>query len=129
MKTLKADVQSPDWHGTAQAADVDKGDLERLLRSEGLMDREIESLVAIELYVGEDYGGRMRVPHVRALMAEGRDHDQVAKATEKSGDAIPLRAVDAHVTMEEFVGLFKHFKVVLTRSDLELDGRPYEERS
>jgi hypothetical protein len=129
MKRLKAELDKAHWTGCAVAVNAEKGDLEHLLRSEGLMDREVESLVAIELYMGEDYGGRMQIPHIRALMADGRDSDRVVQTLAASGDTLSLRAVEAHVTIEEFVSLFKHFKIVLTRSDLDLDGRAYDERS
>jgi hypothetical protein len=128
MKKLTAEITAGEWQGTAAAMDLDAGDVERLLRSEGKLDREVETLVAIELYVGDDYGGRMRIPHVRALMAEGRDLRHVRDTIRDNPDALPLRAQDVHVTMEEFVGLFRHLKVVLTRSDLDVGGRSYVER-
>jgi hypothetical protein len=128
MKKLTAEISNGEWHGTAAAMDLDTGDLERLLRTEGKMDRETETLVAIELYVGDDYGGRMRIPHVRGLLAEGRDTRHVQDTIRDNPDALPLRAQDVHVTMEEFVGLFRHLKIVLTRHDLKIDGRSYVER-
>lgn len=126
MGRFKASVQYREWHGTAAATDVEKINLERLLRSEGKMDRETEFLVGVELYVGEDYGGRMRIPQVRALIAEGRSHDDVVAWLKRCDDPIPLRAVDVAVTMEEFAGLFKHLSLVLTRDGLGLEGREYE---
>ena len=128
MKKLTAEIANGEWHGTAAAMDLDTGDLERLLRTEGKMDRETETLVAIELYVGDDYGGRMRIPHVRGLLAEGRDSRHVQNTIRDNPDALPLRVQDVQVTMEEFVGLFRHLKVVLTRGDLKIDGRTYVER-
>ena len=127
MKKLTAEITNGEWHGTAAAMDLDTGDLERLLRSEGKMDRETETLVAIELYVGDDYGGRMRIPHVRGLLAEGRDDRHVQDMIRDNPDALPLRVQDVHVTMEEFVGLFRHLKIMLTRDDLKIDGRSYVE--
>lgn len=128
MKKLTAEISNGEWHGTAAAMDLDTGDLERLLRTEGKMDRETETLVAIELYVGDDYGGRMRIPHVRGLLAEGRDSRQVQETVRDNPDALPLRAQEVHVTMEEFVGLFRHLKIVLTRDDLKIADRSYVER-
>ena len=117
-----------EWHGTAAALDLDTGDLEHLLRSEGKMGPETETLVAIEVYVGDDYGRRMRIPHVRGLLAEGTDTRHVQDTILDNPDALPRRAQNVHVTTEEFVGLFRHLKIVLTRSDLKVDGRSYVER-
>ena len=125
MPKLTAKVDSIDWEGTIAAESADKGDVERLLRSEGKLDRESEYLVGVELYVGDDYGGRMRIPYVCALIAEGRDHDEAAENLESAGEPLPLRVEQVAVTMEEFVGLFKHFKLVLTRKDMNLAGRNY----
>lgn len=129
MKKLTAEIATGEWLGTAAAQDLDTGDLERLLRSEGKMDREVETLVGIELYVGDDYGGRMHIPHVRALLAEGRDLQHAKETIRDNPDALPLRAQDVHVTMEEFVGLFRHLKIVLTRSDLAIGDRSYVDRN
>jgi hypothetical protein len=127
MTRLSAELKRPDWIGDVVAVDADKIDLNRLLRAEGLLDRETESLVAIELYMGDDFGGRLRIPQVRALLAPGRDRTQVAEHLAETGDPVPLRAVEAHVTVEEFMSLFKHVKLVLTRGELELQGRSYVE--
>jgi hypothetical protein len=129
MKKLTAEITNGEWRGTAAAMDLDTNDLERLLRTEGKMDRETETLVAIELYVGDDYGGRMRIPQVRGLLAEGRDIRHAEETIRDNPDSLPLRTQEVHVTMEEFVGLFRHLRIVLTRSDLDIAGRPYHEQT
>ncbi|MBK1670319.1 hypothetical protein CKO28_20035 [Rhodovibrio sodomensis] len=128
MTKLTAEIPNGEWHGTVAAMDLDSGDLERLLRTEGKMDRETETLVAVELSVGDGCSGRMRIPQVRGLLAEGRDTAHVQETIRDNPDALPLRAQEVHVTMEEFVGLFRHLKIVLTRSDLNLAGQAYVER-
>jgi hypothetical protein len=41
------------------------------------------------------------------------------------GGPIPVKRVEVELTLEEFMGLFKRFSVVLTKKGLDLDGRTY----
>ena len=125
METLSASVQYNDWKGTSAADNLDRGRLVDLLEERGLLNRDYEFLVAIDLFIGENHGGETKPPYISCLIYDKAKFQDVATAIQNEMGPLNLRSVDLDLTIEEFVGLFKRFNVVLTKRGLDLDGRDY----
>lgn len=126
METLKASVQYGDFEGTAAADEGSDKSLHQFLEEKGLISGG-EFLVGIRAYVGENFGGKAQRPWIRALIANGEGYDNVAAQIDKA-DPLELTEREIDISIEEFVGLFKRFSVVLTKRGLDLTGRDYEEK-
>jgi hypothetical protein len=107
------------------ADDADPVSLRKYMDDKGLI-RAGEFLVATSIRVAENHGGRLGVVHVKAFLYAGHDRfDTVKDALDAHTGPIPVRQVDLELKLQEFVGLFKRFNVMLTRKGLDLDGREY----
>jgi len=119
MESFKASVQYGDWEGTAAADDGHQRTLQTYLQEKGLINPE-EFLVAASLYVSEVS------THVQAFVCpKAHDFESVKNALAAIAKPIPVREINVELTLEEFVGLFKRFKVMLTWHGLQLEGRGY----
>lgn len=125
METLSASVQYNDWKGTAAADNADQTSFAKLLESKGVLDRKTEFLVATSLFIGENHNGKVEAPFIDALIAPYNNMDAAQANLSANSDPLHLRRVSVELTLEEFIGLFKRFNVVLTRNGLNLDGRGY----
>jgi hypothetical protein len=125
---FKASVQYGDWQGTAAADGDHASTLSSYLETKGLT-KPGEFLIAMSLWVGENHGGELGSIIVRAFLFDGpRDHESVRMALANISGAIPVRAIDLTLTLEQFVLLFKRFDIVLTWRGLELEDREYSAR-
>jgi len=123
--SFKASVQYGDFGGTAAADHADINGLADYLRSQGLM-RENEFLIAVELWIGENHAGVVRPPSIRALVVEAPDYEG-AISDVLAQDPVPVRAIDAPLTLEQFIGYFKRFAVTLTIRGSDLECKDYRE--
>ena len=122
---MRASVQYDDWEGTTAADDASPRSLGKLLEDRGLMDPQTEFLVAADLWIGESHDGKLASPAVHCLVTKGANYDDVATSLSNQSDPLTFRVIDVQLTLEEFLGLFKRFRVVLTRRGLELTDREY----
>lgn len=125
MTKVRASVQYGDWEGTAAADDDADIDLSDFLEKKGLYDREIEFLVAVEVLIGENHGGKVKPPYIRCLIQDKPDFDTVADHLAAQPDPLTFKSVDIELTLEEFIGLFKRFAVTLSRRGLNLTDREF----
>jgi hypothetical protein len=127
--TFRASVQYGDWTGTAAADNADQRDLSDFLATKKIFDRDKEFLIAASLWIGENHGGKIQSPCVTAIITLlDSTYDNVSKKLKAVQGPIPVRRVDVELSLEEFIGLFKRFAVVLTRRGLDLEDREYEWR-
>lgn len=128
MTDFKASVQYGDWKGTAAADNADQGwSLDEYLEKKGLKQAN-EFLIATSLWVGENHVGKLGSLQVRALLYAGHvTFDTVKVALAADSGSIPVRIVDIELNLEQYIGLFKRFDVMLTRRGLGLEGRDYVE--
>jgi hypothetical protein len=125
MNFFKASVQYGDWEGTSAADDADPISLRKYLEDKNLI-RADEFLIATSLWVGENHGGKLGMVNARAFLFAGRTtFDTVKDALDGHAGPIPVRVVDLELKLEEFIGLFKRFDVMLTRKGFDLEGREY----
>jgi hypothetical protein len=125
--TFRAGVQYNDWTGTAAADNDGDHDLHQLLKSKKLIDTDKEFLLGASLRVGENHGGKIQPPYVSAIITPlDNAYDNLEAKLKATKGPIPARRVEIELTLEEFVGLFKRFAVVLTTRGLDLDDREYE---
>lgn len=126
-ETFRASVQYGDWTGTVSADNADKSDLYHLLVSKSLIDKDNEFLLGATLWIGENHGGKIQAPYVAAIVTPlDNTHDNLQEKLEAHGGPIPVRRVELELTIEEFIGLFKRFAVVLTTRGLDLEDRQYQ---
>lgn len=124
--TFKAGVQYGDWEGTAAADGAHMTSIDEYLESKGLLNNG-EFVLAITLWVGENHGGQLGSVFVRAFIYEGTNsHDTLKPILDQMTGPIPVREEKVEMTLEEFVGLFKRFDVMLTASGLDLEGREFQ---
>jgi hypothetical protein len=125
---FRAGVQYGDWKGTAAADDADGAyDLASVLEAKGLFDHKTQFLVAAEIYVAENQGGKAEAPFIHAFIID--DDDDAATLTDKlknRRDPIEVRHVEVELSIEELIGCFKRFSVVLTHRALGLEDREYQ---
>ena len=124
--TFRAGVTYGDWTGTASADNLDQQDLHDLLVAKKLMNREKEFLIGASLYVGENNVGAVQAPFISAIITTGSDYDTVKASIGSQRRPIQTRRVDLELTLEQFIGLFKRFHVVLTKQGLHLEDQEYE---
>ncbi|MBJ7314313.1 hypothetical protein ACFOLJ_14435 [Rugamonas sp. CCM 8940] len=124
MTSFKASVQYQDNNGTAAADHADKNDLTDYLKAKKLMSDD-EFVVASSLWVGENHGGKLGSVTVKAYLFDKPSYATVKDALDAIAGPIPVRAVKIEVTIEEFIGFFKRFEVVLTRKGFDIEGREY----
>lgn len=122
---FKAGVQYGDFEGTAAADRADQNDLGDYLRSNGLMQKG-EFLVAVELWVGENHGGKLAQPTISALVVDAPDYDGAVRDV-LNQSPVPVRKIDLPMSLDQFLGLFKRFAVTLTIRGGELGGKDYRE--
>jgi hypothetical protein len=125
METFTAGVQYDDWVGTAAADNAHPEDLAKFLEAKELLDRKTEFLVATSIWIGENNNGVVRPPYIDAFIAPRSDFESVAEHLKSEPDPLDLKRVHVELTLEEFIGLFKRFNVVLTKKGLNLNGRAY----
>jgi hypothetical protein len=123
--SFKAGVQYDDFEGTAAADRADKNDLGYYLRSNGLMQSG-DFLVAAELWVGENHGGKVAQPAIRALVVDAPDYEGAVRDV-LNRDPVPVRKIDLPLSLDQFLALFKRFAVTLTIRGGELGGKDYRE--
>ncbi len=123
---FRAHVQYNDWTGTASADNADAKDFYELLEKKGLMDRDKDFLIGLTLWIGENHGGDVKPPYISAVFVSGNLYDEIEPKLQAAADPIQTRKVDVELTLNEFVGLFKRFAVVLTARGLDLTDREYE---
>jgi len=119
MAYFEASTQYGDWEGTAAADDKLRSSLREWLADKGLIEPG-DFLIAATLHVLEIN------PYVHAFVFQnGQDYESVKNALASIEGPIPVRDVRVELTIEEFLGLFKQFSVVLTWHGLQLEGREY----
>ena len=121
MKIFKASVQYGDWKGTV-AADNDLKGIHDLLQKKGLMSKA-DFLIGIEVWIGENYGGRVQPPYITALLLEGVDNYESAEAALHAPDPINLKSIKVELTLDEFIGLFKRFSIAMSPHGLDITDR------
>lgn len=119
MEYFKASTQYGDWEGTA-AADAQPSSLQEYLEEKGLIKPD-EFLVAASLYVGEHNSALVQA----FVFQNARNFASVRDAIVAINGRVPVRRVNIKLTTEEFMLLFKRFRVVLTWHGLQLEGRDY----
>jgi hypothetical protein len=124
MSTFKASVQYGDWNGTSAADNADQNDLSHHLTVTGLMT-DSETLIASSVWVGENHGGKLGGVTVTAYLFSAPGGTTVDVALDAITGPIPVREVELDVTLEQFIGFFKRFKVYHTHPHLNLEGREY----
>lgn len=126
MTTFKASVQYGDWKGTAAADNGDFATLDKYLDENGLK-QEGEFLIATSLWVGENNGKNLGSVYARAFLYSGdASFDTVKAALDAQSGTVPVRVVVLEMTIEQYIGLFKRFDVMLTRPGLNIEGRDYD---
>jgi hypothetical protein len=118
MPDFTATVQHGNWDGTA-AADDAHSSIRAYLQERQLMKEE-ELLIATSITVLEGsaslsafvFAGSTPSKSIHAVIANTRG-------------PIPVRKIDLPLSLEEFVKLFNRFSVVLTGSNIGLEGREY----
>jgi hypothetical protein len=123
--SFKAGVQYGDFEGSAAADRADQGDLSDYLRKNGLMQAG-EFLVAAEVWIGENHGGVVKDPFIRALVVDAPDYDGAVRDV-LNQDPVPVRKIDLPLSLNEFIGLFKRFAITLTVRGGELADKDYRE--
>jgi hypothetical protein len=125
--TFRAGVQYGDWTGTAAADNADKNDLSELLAAKKVFDREKEFLLGASLWIGENHGGKAQSPHIAAIITSlDNTYDDLLPKLKAVNGPVPVRRIDVELSLDEFIGLFKKFAVMLTRRGLGLEDREYE---
>ena len=126
MTTFKAGVQYGHWEGTAAADGADTLPIHHYLEEKGLISGD-EFVLAVNLWVGANHGGQLGSVFVRVFVHKGPNNFETLKPLlDGMTGPIPVRAVQLELTLEEFVGLFKRFDVMLTWHGLGLDDRQFE---
>ncbi|HYG49230.1 MAG TPA: hypothetical protein VD846_14960 [Allosphingosinicella sp.] len=123
--SFKAGVQYGDFEGSAAADRADQDDLGDYLRKNGLMQPG-EFLVAAEVWIGENHGGVVKNPFIRALVVNAPDYDGAVREV-LNQDPVPVRKIDLPLSLNDFIGLFKRFAVTLTIRGGDLHGKDYKE--
>ena len=126
MSRFKASTKYLDFEGTAAADMADQGSLSEYLKQKSLMF-DTEFLVGCRLSIGENHSHKVGAVFVEAYLMEKGNFDTVKAAIQSTEGEIPVREVVVDINLDEFVGLFKRFEVVLTREKLELTGRDYRQ--
>lgn len=126
MTTFKASVQYGDWEGTSAADDADQADLLKHLKDNKLINAN-EHLIATSLWVGENHGGKLGLVSARAYLytLQNPNFATVKAALDATVGPIPVRIVNLEMSLEQYIGLFKRFDVMLTRRGFNLGGRGY----
>jgi hypothetical protein len=125
MSSFKASVQYGDWNGTAAADDADQISLSHYLEKKGLVE-EKEYLVASSIFVGENHGGKIGGVYITAYLFTPPPNTTIDVALDAITGAIPVRELELEITLEEYIGFFKRFKVFHTKRYLNLEGREYK---
>jgi hypothetical protein len=125
MNNFKASVQYGDWNGTAAADEADQISLSRYLEKNGLVKDE-EFLVASSIFIGENHGGKIGGVYITAYLFTPPPNTTVDVALDAITGPIPVRELELEITLDEYVGFFKRFKVFHTKRYLNLEGREYE---
>jgi len=126
MSEFKARVQYMDWEGTAAADASDQLEIHEYLRNKGLL-QDNEFLLAVNIFVGETHHNKIEYVYVAAFIYEGQySYDKLKPILDQSTGPIPVRQVQLALTLEEFVGMFKRFDVMLTWHGLNLTDRTYD---
>jgi hypothetical protein len=87
-----------------------------------MTDKEL--LIGVEVWVGENAGGKVAQAYVHALIMADPEHDNAVASIEQNGYA-KVRKVDLDMSIERFVSFFKRFSVAFSRHGL-LTGKQYE---
>jgi len=125
MSKFKASVQYGDWNGTAAADDADQISLSHYLEMKGLAGDK-EFLVASSIFIGENHGGKIGGVYITAYLFTPPPNTTVDVALDAIEGPVPVREVELQITLEEYLGFFKRFKVFYTKRYLNLEGREYE---
>lgn len=123
MPTIDARVQENEWVGHVAADGGHDESLDMLLRRKRLLS-EGEYVVSISMWVGENFGGKPETPEVTALVADGVGYANIDD--QLKAEPLRLREVQVPMGIEEFIGSFKRFKLVLAMPEQPLFGRDYE---
>jgi hypothetical protein len=125
MSSFKASVQYGDWNGTAAADNADQISLSHYLEKKGLVKDE-EFLLASSIFIGENHGGRIGGVYITAHLFTPPPNTTIDVALEAITGPIPVRELELEMTLEEYLGFFKRFKVFHTARHLNLEGREYK---
>ncbi|MFC5511303.1 hypothetical protein ACFPOU_09210 [Massilia jejuensis] len=125
MTSFKASVQYGDWNGTAAADDADQISLSYYLENKGLINDK-EFLLASSVFVGENHGGKIGGVYITAYLFTPPPNTTIDVALDAITGPIPVRELELEITLEEYIGFFKRFKVFHTSRYLNLEGREYK---
>lgn len=125
--SFRATAQYNDFEGTFAGDAADHQDLTSILDANNLRDAPNEFVVGARLYIAENHHGKVREPWVQILLVQMKDatFDKIRAWLSEQHDPLPVRSVEVELTLEQFVGLFKRFSVVMTRKGLGLTDREY----
>jgi hypothetical protein len=126
MSTFKASVQYGDWQGTAAADNGDTKTLSRFLEEKGLIN-ENEYLLSTSVWIGENHDGKIGGVGISAYLYTPPLNTTIDVAIASASGPIPVRMVKLEISLEEYIGLFKRFKVVFTPKYIDLVGLEYQE--
>lgn len=121
-ETFRAHVQYGDFKGTAAADRADQNDLADVLRAQGLM-QEGETMLGVELWIGENRGEVRDPVQVTVLMAGAGDYETVAQMV-AANNPVPVRRVITQMPLMQFMACFKRFSVAVSPFEL-MAGRQY----
>jgi hypothetical protein len=125
MPFLKASVQYGDFEGTVSADDAMPKGIREYLKENGLI-AENEFLVSVEFYFLEHPGGnRTEVHLVILLLQDIHNFEEAQHAIRAAGGPIKLKEKNIDLSINEFIGLFKRFSVVLSPRNLDIIGIEY----
>lgn len=117
QESFHASVQYNDSTGTAAADDHDNHDMTVYLKEQGLI-QEGETLVGVEMWSGEVHADTQDEPvYVTALVSSGDGYDNIQAAVD-SGNPLHVRKINLEMPLNEFFGLFKRFKISISRHGL-----------
>lgn len=126
VEKFLAETQYPDWVGTAAAEnDVDSPHSIYSILKEQKRIGDDDRLVAVRLYFADRTEPGVRVPTIEAIVVAlppGEDLKEYLAIT----DPIPVRKLEHTITLQQFFDLHRRFDLVLTRGNLNIEGRRYE---
>lgn len=121
-----ATTQYNDWNGTIAADNIDGETIREYLKKEKKLDPG-EFLIGIDFSIAENSPGKIRPPYISCLKIEAKDFGEAKRLVDDDSKPLPVERVEIELSLEEFIGLFKRFNLILTNRRLDLIGRKYED--
>lgn len=116
-ETFRAGVQYGDFKGTAAADRSDNHDLKKYLENHKLIEAD-EFLIAVEMFSGEVHEPEQnKAIFVTALLTKHEKFETV-KAAIESGQPLHVRKVHLKLSLSQFFGMFKRFKICLSNDGM-----------